>query len=236
MLDSAPEAPVRLELNGRHVLTWLCTPERVEALAAGWLRGEGIIRTRSEIHAIEITQDPVRARVQIAPDALLRLPLRSPDRAAAPGPSTLPPREIFPEPRRLSSSLADLLADGERLRSLFAEMYERGVLRERGGGVHTGGLVTERRLREVAEDVGRQNVVDKLIGRAVLDGRSLRDSLLLLSGRISGVIAAKAWRSGVAALASLSIPTTLACDVARRAGVTLVGRARSAEPQIHWPS
>ena len=114
-------------------------------------------------------------------------------------------------------------------------MFERAELRERSGGVHTGALVVDREVVHVREDVSRHCVVDKLIGRATLDGLDLERALLLLSGRISGAIAAKGARSGVAAMATMSIPTTLAAEIAGAAGMTLFGRARSAEPHVYSP-
>lgn len=229
-LDVAPEAAVSLELNGRGVVHWLCTPQRLETLALGWLRGEGVIRGRDEVQELHVRADPPVVRGEVDPRALARLP---PERA--PGGGRLPvPADVVPEPPRSAPHLETTLADAERLRALFAEMYGRAVLRERGGGVHTGAWVEDGRVVDVAEDVGKANVVDKLVGSSVQEGRPSSGALLLLSGRITATIAAKAWRSGVAAVASLSIPTTLARDLAARAGVTLVGRARG-EPQIHRP-
>ena len=114
-------------------------------------------------------------------------------------------------------------------------MFERAALRGLTGGLHTGALVERRKIRCVREDVSRHCVVDKLIGHASLSGWSFGETVILLSGRISAAIAAKAARAGVAGLATMSIPTTLAAEIAGRAGVTLVGRARAAAPHLYPP-
>jgi FdhD protein len=75
--------------------------------------------------------------------------------------------------------------------------------------------------------------VDKVLGAAVLDGRSPEDLVLLVTGRISGELAFKAARAKIALVATPSIPSTIAVDIANAAGMVLVGRAVSGQPQIH---
>ena len=89
---------------------------------------------------------------------------------------------------------------------------------------------------DVVEDVSRSAVIDKLVGSALLDGGVPAQSLLLLSGRLSGAIAAKLAAAGIAAAASISIPTTLAVEIASRAGVALVGRSRRDVPYRYGPA
>lgn len=214
----APEAIVTLRDPAGLLVRWFCTPERLEDLAVGWLVGEGRAAAPDDVGPIEVDADAGAVRLP-APTADLRRP---------PGPAPDgPPR--FP-------ALAEALAeDADTLRSLFATMFERGVLRERSGGVHTGALVVDGAVRAVREDVSRHCVVDKLVGHALREGERLEASVVLLSGRISGAIAAKGARAGVATLATMSIPTTLAAEIAGRAGVTLIGRARSASPHVYPP-
>ena len=131
--------------------------------------------------------------------------------------------------------LARLLR-GDRIRELFSQMFDRAALRTAVGGVHTGGLVLEGELIAVVEDVSRHHVVDRLVGRAVLDADGAGGAVFLLSSRISGAMAAKACRVGAGALVSRSVPTELAASVAARCGLVLMGRARSDNRFVHWPS
>lgn len=214
----APEALVELHDPAGLLVRWYCTPERLDELTAGWLVGEGRATSAEDMGSIEV--DAAAGRVALrAPATDLR---RAPD----------PPPEGPPRAPELVGAFA---ANPDALRELFQAMFDEAALRERTGGIHTGALVEGGQVRCVREDVSRHCVVDKLIGRAALAGTELDAAVILLSGRISGAIAAKAARAGVAAMATMSIPTTLAAVIAGRAGLTLIGRARAAAPHVYPP-
>ncbi len=75
--------------------------------------------------------------------------------------------------------------------------------------------------------------MDKVIGAAVVAQRTLPDLILLVTGRISGELAFKAARAQLAIIATPSVPSTLAVEIARASGVQLIGRAVSGHPQVH---
>ena len=96
------------------------------------------------------------------------------------------------------------------------------------GGLHAAGLFTpDATLVDIAEDVGRHNAVDKIIGRRLMrDALPLSNHLLCVSGRTSYEIVQKAIFAGIPIVAAVSAPSSLAIDLARDSGVTLVGFAR----------
>jgi FdhD protein len=123
---------------------------------------------------------------------------------------------------------------------LTRQMRTRQKMFDLTGSLHAAALVEPNgNVLHVREDVGRHNAVDKVIGRAFMDGLvPLTDYVLVVSGRVSYEIVAKAISACVGAIVAVSGPTTLAVDTARRHDLLLVGFARDDRMNIysggHW--
>src|SRR5439155_7460551 len=115
--------------------------------------------------------------------------------------------------------------DPSQLPRLLEGLREGQQIFDQTGGLHAAGLFTAAgHLRVIREDVGRHNAVDKVVGRALLDGLlPASDSVLAVSGRAGYEVVQKAVAAGIPVLAAVSAPSSLAVQVARRFGLTLVG-------------
>ena len=233
-LDAVDEVPVWLEVNGAPAVTWMCTPDQLPALVAGWLHGEGYIETRADLLSLRpCAREPgFWAEVPAARYETVEGSERRRVLASGCGAVTTILGSLSRVPRRpVTPTIPDLATT----RALFKALFARGERYNSTGGIHAAALTDGTTLLAHAEDIGRHNAVDKVIGTLVLDGRSPADLTLLVTGRISGELAYKAARARVAVVATPSVPSTLATEIAQAAGMALIGRAVSGEPQVWMP-
>ncbi|HET9464188.1 MAG TPA: formate dehydrogenase accessory sulfurtransferase FdhD [Gemmatimonadales bacterium] len=229
------EVPVWLEVNGRPAVTWMCTPDLLEELAIGWLHGEGYIDTVEEVHLRPCATDlGFWAEVPQERVAAVQAEGRKPVLASGCGAVST----FLADPATVEARPARGTPPGlEELRGLFKALFARGERYRDTGGIHAAALVDPEALPSPliahAEDIGRHNAVDKVLGGALLAGRKIQGLGLLVTGRISAELAFKAARAGLAYVATPSVPSTLAIEIARRSGMVLVGRAVSGHPQHH---
>lgn len=233
-LAAVEEVAVWLEVNEVPTVTWMCTPEQLEELALGWLTSEGYISALDEVHLRPCATD-LGFWAQVPPErvAAVTAERRRPVLASGCGAVTTllaDPAAVPPGPARAAPP------EPAVLRERFKELFALGARYQDTGGVHAAALTDGAALLHHAEDIGRHNAVDKVLGAALLARRPVEGLGLLVTGRISAELAHKAARSALAWVATPSVPSTLAVEVARRAGMTLVGRAVSGTPQLHRPA
>lgn len=231
-LDAVEEAPVWLEVNDTPVVTWMCTPDRLDELVVGWLFGEGYIESMADVLRMRPCAKELGFWVDIPAERFRAVETMERRRILASGCGSV---------TAFLGSMADVPATGAAplsydvgvMRALFKDLFGRGERYKETGGVHAAALTDGSELLFHAEDIGRHNAVDKVVGGAVQTGRSPAGLILLVTGRISGELAYKAARARISAIATPSVPSTIAVEVARAAGMTLVGRAVSGAPQLH---
>jgi FdhD protein len=229
-VNAVPEEAVRLEVNHRIARSWSASPSALDALAAGHLLTSGYLRSTQDLLGIRVSHDGGvhRLEADVEPGAAQT----GFDEAAH-------RQEHGCGPRYFLDCRADRPSGGgpggavpppdDRFPDLFRQLFEHSPSRRESGGHHTAALCDGETVIHVHEEVGRHNAVDKAIGSAFLNGDDLRGLGLLVTARISGEIAEKAARAGLGWVASRSVPTTLAVEIARGSGVVLLARAPSPE-------
>ena len=219
------------------------TPGADFDLVAGFLLSEGIVDLPADLLGMRYCPGEDRAEqrynrveVRLAPHALPRAAgsVRSSVTSASCGVCAMGSIEAV---LRLGCPAVEsaLVVTDELLLSLPQRLREAQALFERTGGLHGAALFDPGgELLRVREDVGRHNAMDKLVGAALLAGElPLREGIVLLSGRIGFDLVQKAARAGVAVLAGVSAPSSLAVELAERVGLTLVGFLRNASFNIY---
>jgi FdhD protein len=211
------------------------TPGHDVELAVGFLFGEGIVERADQVSEVRHCPGAGEQRfnvveVRLDPEAVVdeRLLLRSfflSSSCGVCGKASLEaverrgcvplPRDGFRVPPGYVSLLPERLGETQEL---FA----------RTGGLHAAGLLDgDGTLLVAREDVGRHNAVDKVVGERLLAGQlPLARTVLVVSGRASFEIVQKTVAAGVPVLVAVGAPSSLAVDLARRFGLTLVGFAR----------
>ncbi|MGD2126614.1 MAG: formate dehydrogenase accessory sulfurtransferase FdhD [Desulfobacteraceae bacterium] len=241
------EEPLEIVVNGKRIALLMRMPGQEKELAAGFCISEGYVRRAQDILLIhhcglglpapgeQETGDPPqsRDRVEISiasqgfvlpegPD-VLRL-IRSGCGAADVSElsETLP---VLPDTFSVPSSL--LLGLGKAMRDLQTVHHEVG-------GTHAAALFdAAAQPIHVAEDIGRHNAVDKVLGYCLLRKIRLDDKILVTSGRASYEMAAKAIRVGIPIIATISAPTSLAVQIAQDRRLTLVGYLRGGRMNLY---
>jgi FdhD protein len=241
----AVEAPLELLLHhpalGLEPLSFgatMRTPGEDEWLAAGLLYGEGIVNRSSDIDAIESsTRRPnvvnvrLHSGVQITPNTPSRL-FSAGSSCGVCGTTGLDAAIARAAAGRVAEtgpvSLTVLLSLPERMRAAQSKFGDTG-------GVHASGLFDFRgTLLRLAEDVGRHNAFDKLVGMSLMSGElPLTNRIVILSGRASFELVQKAIRAGVSVLAAIGAPSSLAVNLATTSGLTLVGFLRAGRCNIY---
>ena len=211
--------------------TTMRTPGDDENLAVGLLYGEGLVNNAGDIDAVESsTRRPNVVNVRLRPEVHMEMQTATRRFSAGSscgvcGTTGLDAAIARAAATRIAPTraieLALLFSLPERMRSAQSKFGDTGGIHAAALFDFSGNLIT------VAEDVGRHNAFDKLVGELLMAGRlPLNEHIILLSGRASFELTQKALRTGTGILAAIGAPSSLAVNLAVASGLTLVGFLR----------
>lgn len=238
---TAIEEPLQVCVDGAPFAVIMRTPGDDADLAAGFLLAESVIAGRDDIETLgPLVDEHGRARHNVID--LSRPPaVRAARGALARGVATSAACGLCGR-QQIDSLRIDRPpvpvawhVDAELVHALPARVRARQHRFEATGGLHAAALFTARgEVMAVAEDVGRHNAVDKVVGRRLREGTlPLADVGLFVSGRVAFEIVQKAALAGVGLVVAVSAPSSLAVELAQACGITLVGFVRDRRFNIY---
>jgi FdhD protein len=220
------EAPLTIYLNGKELVTMLCSPNEEKYITLGFLVSEGMIH---DIEAItDLTIDSERGFIWVEADTvfpnvantyLKRCLTACCGRGRTGFYFANDARTIKSIESNLKISAAEILSYSLMLEELSATYHMTH-------GVHCGALAAKGEFLLYSEDIGRHNVFDKIYGKCLEMKISTADKVVVFSGRISSEILIKVSKMAIPLIIARAVPTSLAIGLAEDLGITLVGAAK----------
>ena len=230
----AEEVPLHLFVNTTFWATILCSPINLNELAVGHLLSEGILKTIEEIEDLNLKEKENTCRVKLKPNIrvedrvqISRLHTRIILSACGSG-SPYQYKGVVPKIESDLTVKAQVIFDSVNQLNFKAEGFRQT------GGLHVAAIYKrDGSLISLAEDVGRHNAVDKVIGAVALSKVDFTECFLALSGRISGDVAFKAAKVGLPIVASLAAALSSGIATAEESNVTLAGFVRGKRLNVY---
>jgi FdhD protein len=217
------EVPITLNVNGRHAMTAMTSPDRLEDFIVGYLYTEQIVKGVDEIDSIRVEKDTVSVLTKnpfklLGPKKIIL--------SGCGGSSSFIDEKKLP---RINSTLVvppGAIMDAVK-RTLTSELHRMT------GGIHVVALVLRDGTLHTAEDIGRHNALDRVVGYALRNGIDLSQTFTVSSGRISSEMVRKCLIANIPIIVSRGATTSLAVEVARKTGLTVIGFARGGTMNIY---
>jgi FdhD protein len=226
-IEAIREVPLTIYLNGREVVTLLCTGKYPEHLAVGFLKSDALLTEKAQLKDVAITDEGGRitARVTVSHDPFAGGREIQRSITSGCGKGTNFDRNVATISRRRVES--GLTVTPKQILALAAELKRRSTLYGRTRGCHNSSLCTSTEMLLFREDIGRHNAIDMIVGECFLEGLPTEDKMIVSTGRVASEILLKTVRIGVSLLASTAVATSFSVELARKIGLTLIGNIKA---------
>lgn len=226
------EFPLTIMVNGEEFATIICSPTNMEELVLGFLASEGAILKRDELKSIQIDDSKGFAHVELTKSLGDRFEYSTKRMiASCCGKS----REFYfhNDAAIAKTSMSKIELHPQQILRMMTQLQSASVIFKQTGGLHNAAISDGNTFFEHRQDIGRHNALDKLYGYCIQRHISVRDKVLIFSGRISSEILIKAAKIGVGVILSKSAPTTLAVQLAKDLNITAIGFIRDGNFNIY---
>lgn len=234
VMDDKLVREIKLELivNGERIGALMATPVDQEALAIGYLMSENIIEHIDDIEKITLTHEDMHVEIDAKINEENAKKLNS-EGVVISGCGRSTTANIDPDSIEAKVIKNDFSIKASLLSNEMAQFYTECPLYEETGCVHTAKLFLENGKFYIGEDIAQHNTIDKVIGKALLDGADISRSFLMVSGRLSSEMVAKAVMHQIPILASRTASTCLGVMIADKFELTLIGFVRGGRMNIY---
>ncbi|HBR06494.1 MAG TPA: formate dehydrogenase accessory sulfurtransferase FdhD [Desulfovibrio sp.] len=221
-IEAIREVPLTILLNGREVVTLLCTAKHPEYLAVGFCKSDALLTDPAQLKDLRVEDEGSRilAHVETSHDPFENRSIQRSITSGC-GKGTNFERNVATISRRRIE--APLNVAPEQILALAKELRARSTLYRRTRGCHNASLCVPGEMLLFREDIGRHNAIDMIVGQCFLEGIDTHDKMIVSTGRVASEILLKTARMGVPLLASTAVATSFSVELARRIGITLVG-------------
>ena len=226
------ELPLTILLNGRELVTLLCSPVNLKYLAIGFLLSEGLLRSKKDVKSIIDDGQTGIVRVETGTD-LNGEEEQVFKRIITPGCGRGAAFYSAADAVGMNEVKSELQVSGAEILDLMIQFQHRSETFRSTGGVHSAALCDNKTLNIFSEDIGRHNAIDKIFGQCLWEGISTNNQIILTSGRVSSEIVIKIARNNIPVLASKSAPTNTAVKLADLLGITLIGFVRGTRMNVY---
>jgi FdhD protein len=227
----ATEFILTIFLNGKELVTIMCSPENIKELTAGFLFSEGLIHSKDEIKKIDADAWMGTVRVETSGDVTADSRFFSKRLLASGCGGSATFYDL--SDAAAASIESDLKVHAAEVMNLAHDFQHRSELYQATHGVHSAALCEGDRINVFYEDIGRHNAIDKIFGRCLLEDIPTRDKIIVTSGRVSSEILQKIVKRGIPVVVSISAPTDLGVKIADKLGITLIGLVRGGTMNVY---
>jgi FdhD protein len=221
----AIEKRLRIFVNGQNVLNLFCTPLMIRELVVGIIHNENLISGEwcADRMSIEYNGE---IRVDVPASGTINQGEQTVTSGCVGG--------ISLEKNSRDTVISDdAVFDAGAVKTLFNEFQQRSEAYKMTGGIHSAALTDGKKIHAFAEDIGRHNAVDKVIGYFILENIPFKGMIMMASGRLSSDIVNKCLTCSVPVIVSRTSPTSLAVEIAEASGITLVGFMRGSRMNVY---
>lgn len=225
------ESRLNLFLNGEKTISMMCIPKDQDAHAVGFLMSENVIKDISDIEELKVSDDGLRVDVKakIDEDSLQNLYKEKTLVSGCGGGVTGNDEGSLEIPFNQTA----FTVTPATISSEIKIFYRESELYNLTGCVHKAMIYLLDGSTITAEDIGRHNAIDKVVGKCKLQGLDTTKSMLFVSGRLSSEMVTKAVMHRIPIIVSRTAPTYLGVQVAHKHGITMIGFARGKKMNLY---